>query len=72
MSFVIYIKFVNNLGQPGTCSFICLDMTAERSQLVQIGNGNNFVYHFPTSSEVSIFHIAPQKLNQILKIMGTS
>ena len=40
--------------------------------LVQIRNGNKFLFHFPASFEVSIFNIAPQKLNQILKIMGAS
>ena len=29
MSFVIFIEFVSDLDQPGTCSFICLEMTAE-------------------------------------------
>ena len=29
MSFVIFIEFVSDLDQPGTCSFIRLEMTAE-------------------------------------------
>ena len=62
---------MNNLDRPGPCSFIRLEIAALRSWFVQIGKTkkkNWFV--FPALSVVSIINISPQKLNQILKIMG--
>ena len=72
MSFVIYIEFVSNLDQSGTCSFIRLEMTAGWSLLVQIRNGKKILFCFPALSEDSTLNISLQKLNQILKIMGAS
>ncbi len=50
MSFVIYIEFVSDLDQPGTCSFIHLEMTAE----VQIRNGKKFCFIFPFNQKKAI------------------
>ena len=71
-SFVNSFEFVSDLDQPGPCNFIRLEMAALWSQLVQIGNTKKNWFVFPALSEVSIINISPRKLNQILKIMGSS